>query len=1020
MAFGIRNASRKLYRLAARPLVYALILSLALPLPMAGSVFARSNDDPGTAHVTRRLNSPERARAIEEAARQDAAARAAFAQSEAAAPAQAAPAAQAGGVAPATPAASSAPRAEKAAQATASGPGKTASAASRPKTVTEVLFNGVTGFMGLPGLTSSGRYDPYDPNADQGLGFHQDGTARRADGTTGANSASARYDGRRAAAYMGNGLGYGPGGYGSGYGGTGDMTGWYGAGYDPVTGHNYRLGDPDKGGRRADGGTFGGSGMFDNPQQYFMQRGLNYGLGFLNSAGEAALSGLVDGGRARLNFMIDLDGRINGEGDVLLPFYDSQYTTIYTQLGARSMSGMNSGGSDGQGADRWIGNAGLGQRWFPQAASLEDSGKWMLGYNAFFDYDFTRSHQRGGIGVEAQYDWLHLASNYYFPISSWRDSKDFDGDFVKERAAEGWDVRLKGYMPFYRNLAVTGAYTQWYGDHVGMFSSSKLEKDPRVWSYGLEYTPVPLVSGFVNQRSTEKGRSDTEFGLRLTYHFNMPWEEQISHAKVAELRTVSGSRHEFVDRENRIILEYKAKNSYRIEYLGPDGNGFRFRVVDGFGKYMAGQTVRVTTSGAYLAEAASAEPQTLFARAVNFLDELISVKAAYAAGFASKTYVTDGQGYFWVQLDASAPNPTQVTVQAGDNSQTFTLGGATLGAGLSASAPTVLNSGTVTLTFDGKAASASMPVTWTLVSGPGALSAQQPSADGTGKATATLTANATGSGPIVVKATVNGVDYTCTVTIGDSYSFGTITTSGGTGSFTASTTATFTAPVLKDGLAYTGPAVAVTWSIVSADNSANEAVTTANQNAATGLAWGGTATTNPGTALTGTDTSNTDGSGNASIQLTDIMGERTVTVRASVTVGGNTYTADQAITFGAGPLSAFKLPSGGAVGQTVWANAFPISGATAFPAAALCGGSGNTTWTGGNYSSTTKLPTITQLQAVSTSGSGNSAWQAAGWPSGDYWTGELFDIDRALAVYVSSGFNGSYLLNNSFRMVCGR
>jgi hypothetical protein len=30
----------------------------------------------------------------------------------------------------------------------------------------------------------------------------------------------------------------------------------------------------------------------------------------------------------------------------------------------------------------------------------------MFGYNAFFDRDFTRSHDRGGVGVELQYDWL--------------------------------------------------------------------------------------------------------------------------------------------------------------------------------------------------------------------------------------------------------------------------------------------------------------------------------------------------------------------------------------------------------------------------------------------------------------------------------------------------------------------------------------------------------------------------------------------------------------------------------------
>jgi hypothetical protein len=84
---------------------------------------------------------------------------------------------------------------------------------------------------------------------------------------------------------------------------------------------------------------------------------------------------------------------------------------------------VSGGMADGQ--DRWIGNFGLGQRWFPDATE-EDSGNWMIGYNVFFDNDFTRSHQRGGVGVEVQFDWLRLASNFYYPLSDWKGSYDFD------------------------------------------------------------------------------------------------------------------------------------------------------------------------------------------------------------------------------------------------------------------------------------------------------------------------------------------------------------------------------------------------------------------------------------------------------------------------------------------------------------------------------------------------------------------------------------------------------------------
>ena len=521
---------------------------------------------------------------------------------------------------------------------------------SRPRGLNEALFNTVASFMGLPGLAPQRGADG---SLDEGLGFHQDGTTRRA----GSENA---FDGERARAYQRAGLG-------SGMAGLNGLAPSYGDERTAALWH-----DVDYSGRRD---ARNGSRSLDslNPFDMAVERGLNYGMGLLNSAGEAALSGLTDNGRARLNFQMNKDGRLSGEGDVLLPLYDGRYTTLFTQLGARSMD-VNGGEDDG--SQRWIGNFGLGQRWFPLAESLDDAGNLMLGYNVFFDNDFTRSHQRGGAGVEAQYDWFHVAANYYTPLSGWKASRDFDGDFVEERPARGWDARLKAYLPFYRNVALTGAYSQWYGDHVAMYGSSDdLEKDPKVWSYGVEYTPVPLVSGFVKQRSTERGKTDTEFGLQFTYHFGMPWDEQVSHAKVAELRSVSGSRHEFVDRENRIILEYRAKNAYMIEYLGPNGgavNEFVFRIRNGFDEYKAGQTVRVTASGVTLA-AAPAPPETsLLARLGGAIADFFSTPTAHAADF-SQSYTSDGQGRFIVRIGSSFAGPVALRIQAGDNSQSFTV-----------------------------------------------------------------------------------------------------------------------------------------------------------------------------------------------------------------------------------------------------------------------------------------------------------------------------------------------------------
>jgi hypothetical protein len=479
-------------------------------------------------------------------------------------------------------------------------------------------------------------------------------------------------------------------------------------------------------------------------------------------------------------------------------------------------------GGESDGEDRWIGNFGLGQRWFPAAKDEKDAGDWMIGYNAFFDYDFTRDHQRGGVGVEVQYDWLHLASNYYFPLSDWKGSKDFESLFVEERPAEGWDARVKAYLPFYRNVAFTGAYTQWYGDHVGMFGHRNLEKDPRVWSYGVEYTPIPLVSGFITQRSTEQGRTETEYGLNFTYHFNMPWDEQVSHSKVAEMRTVSGSRHEFVDRENRIILEYRTNSTISI-------------IAENCGDFTSGN---------------------LYCTA--------SLKARF--------------------MDAPG-NP---------------VSGAT-----------------------------------------------------------------------------------------------------------------------------------VTWSVISARNN-SPAMMSDWRDKKTGLTWGD----KPESGLTyvelqqerigraNNNTSITASSGETAMQITDIVGERVITVQAKVNIGGTDYTATQAVSFGNGPLSVFRAPVGTSSPYPAWDDAYAECNGRRYPGTDYSSSSG---WVDGNYvggaydsygvttddPNSGKMPTIDEVQAVSSYYTGGTIYNpnsnaqgaafAAGWPNLSYWTGYARTDNFAYHVLLSNG-----------------
>jgi hypothetical protein len=265
--------------------VYALMLALCLPAPGAFVPAAAQAEDRDAAHVLRRLNSPERAAAVakmnEASAREEGSVRPE--QHEGEQDSTQFPLRGAG----------AAPMPAK------------GNAVSAPRSLSSVLTEQAASFLGVPA--------PIQPGMDEGLGFHQDGTVRKAGG---AGNTGPSDDGQRAAAYMRSGL-------------NGDGNGQFGVGpgYDPLTGQY----DSTRGGLRTSGQIRDFSNF--DPMRMVQDRAMSWGMGFLNSSAESLLSGIVDNERARLNFTIDWDGNFRGEGDVLLPFYDSQYTTIFTQIG---------------------------------------------------------------------------------------------------------------------------------------------------------------------------------------------------------------------------------------------------------------------------------------------------------------------------------------------------------------------------------------------------------------------------------------------------------------------------------------------------------------------------------------------------------------------------------------------------------------------------------------------------------------------------------------------------------------
>lgn len=184
------------------------------------------------------------------------------------------------------------------------------------------------------------------------------------------------------------------------------------------------------------------------------------------------------------------------------------------------------------------------------------NGFW--GGNIFYDYDFTRGHRRLGLGTEAWTDYLKFSGNYYHPLSEWKDSKDFD--FYLERPARGWDVRAEAWLPSYPQLGSKIVFEQYYGDEVALIGTDNLEKDPYAVTLGVNYQPVPLLTVGTDYKAGTGDNSDLSVNATINYQFGVPLKDQLNSDNVKAAHSLMGSRHDFVERNNFIVLEYKEKD----------------------------------------------------------------------------------------------------------------------------------------------------------------------------------------------------------------------------------------------------------------------------------------------------------------------------------------------------------------------------------------------------------------------------------------------------------------------------
>lgn len=190
----------------------------------------------------------------------------------------------------------------------------------------------------------------------------------------------------------------------------------------------------------------------------------------------------------------------------------------------------------------------------------------------------------------------------------------------------------------------------------------------------------------------------------------------------------------------------------------------------------------------------------------------------------------------------------------------------------------------------------------------------------------------------------------------------------------------------------------IVWSVVAVRNE-SPAMPAGQDAKNTGLSW---ETAIPANTRPLEDaTTVTDDEGRAGIVITDIIGERSVTVRATALHDGREYNAEQELVFGKGPLSLFSAPRPERVS---WLELYTVCNGRTYD------GDPEQWRIGQGAAGGKKMPTVEQVQAVSLTGKYNAlpsamgAAIAAGWPTdGRYWADGVVMKMRAEHVNLQDG-----------------
>ncbi|MEG3130447.1 inverse autotransporter beta domain-containing protein [Pantoea cypripedii] len=281
----------------------------------------------------------------------------------------------------------------------------------------------------------------------------------------------------------------------------------------------------------------------------------SYLNGLLTSEVERWLN--MSGAKARLTLDTGLAGRHYRDVglDYFYPLIEWQDNTLFTQLSFHRWN------------DRNQFNIGLGLR-------HDINDHWLLGGNVFYDRDISRKHSRMGVGGEAWGERVRGSVNYYLPLSNWHLSNDnsFNDDPLRyrlyERPARGWDLNIEAAAS--QHVAIKGTYFQWYGDKVDVNGTrSQASRDPRGVTVGTRWQPIPLLSMNAEYSAISGQNNDARLGLALNWQFGRTLSQMLNPAASTALPLLKEARHDFVIRNNNIILAYQQRDKKLRLYFEP-------------------------------------------------------------------------------------------------------------------------------------------------------------------------------------------------------------------------------------------------------------------------------------------------------------------------------------------------------------------------------------------------------------------------------------------------------------------